>query len=302
MTLDTPPAAISNDPTTQCGYIGLVGLPNAGKSTLVNLLVGEKVSIVSAKPQTTRSVVLGIAHHGGMELVLVDLPGFTVSRKAEVKKLRSAWAEGIEQADELLVLVDASQPHQQSLPILVTMVGQQRRPITIALNKIDLVPKPQLLPLLAEWQARLAELGMADQPIFLISAKTGSGVPELLAHWQRRLPPSPWMFGGEMVTDQDVPTRAAELTREAMMHLLKDELPYNVQVVTEVFKPLRRGRYRIEQVIRVAIPRHQAMVVGHQGDMVRRIGLRARLGIQAAMEMDCDLFLRVLVAKKGTQG
>jgi GTP-binding protein Era len=291
------PTTPTTTPPTSCGYIGLIGLPNAGKSTLVNRLVGEKVSIVSAKPQTTRSVILGIAHHGPTELVLVDLPGFTVSRKAEVKTLRAAWAEGIEQADELLLMVDATQPHQQSLPALVAMVAAQKRPVTLALNKIDAVPKLDLLPLIAEWQGRLAVLNIENQMIFLISALNGNGVDDLVAHWQTRLPQGPWLFGSEMTTDQDPMIRLAELTREVMMHLLQDELPYNTKVATEVFKPLRGGRYRIEQVVRVSHPRHQAMVVGSQGEMIRRISIRARLNIHAALGIDSDLFLRVLVTK-----
>jgi len=277
-------------PPTRCGYVALIGAPNSGKSTLLNRLVGRKLAIVTPKAQTTRNRLLGIAIEGPAQIVFVDTPGiFAPRRRLDRAMVAAAWS-GAEDADEALLLVDASRGiDRDTRRILDRLAGRSRRSI-LALNKIDLVARESLLGL----TDALSREGLFD-PIFMISGLKGDGVEDVKRHLAASLPQGPWLFPEDQLSDAPERLIAAEVTREQVFLQLHDELPYASTVETEQWEDKPDGSVRIEQVIYVQQPSQRAIVLGEGGKRIKTIGARARAELARMLERRVHLFLFVKV-------
>ncbi|MEC9346312.1 MAG: GTPase Era [Pseudomonadota bacterium] len=280
-------------PQTRCGFVALIGAPNAGKSTLLNQLVGQKVSIVSPKVQTTRTRIVGIVTEGECQLVLVDTPGiFEPKRRLERAMVEAAWS-GQTESDATLLLIDAERGIGERVrPILDRMVAAGR-PFRVALNKIDLVRKDTLLALAAE----LGAIALVEE-VFMISALTGDGVDELRRHLSALMRPGPWLYPDDQVVDLPNRLLAAEITREKLFLRLHQELPYSLTVETEQWTEKPDGSLRIDQVIFVTREAHRPIVLGKGGRTVREIGQAARTELAEIYERPVHLFLFVKVREK----
>jgi GTP-binding protein Era len=285
-----------SEPATRCGYVALVGAPNAGKSTLLNRLVGAKVSIVSPKVQTTRSRVLGIAMEDGSQLVYVDTPGiFAPKRRLERSMVAAAW-EGAANADVVVVLVDAKRGLDEDTRRIIDGLKAAGRQAVLALNKIDLVKRETLLGL----ADLLAKEGIFD-PVFMISGQTGSGVDDLRSHLAAAVPEGPFLFPEDQLSDMPQRLLAAEVTREQVFLQLHDELPYASTVETEAWEEFKDGSVKITQTIYVQRPSQRAIVLGKGGAQVKRIGARARAELEQMFERRVHLFLFVKVRENWTE-
>jgi GTP-binding protein Era len=274
----------------RCGYVALIGAPNAGKSTLLNTLVGRKLAIVTPKVQTTRTRLLGIALAGVAQLVFVDTPGiFEPRRRLDRAMVRAAWA-GAEDADLCVLLVDAARGIDRDTSRIVEGLALRKRATILALNKIDLVRRESLLALAAS----LASLARFD-PVFMISSLTGDGVGDLAAHLAASVPPGPWLFPEDQLSDAAERHLAAEITREQVFLQLHDELPYAATVETETWTEKKDGSLRIDQVIFVERVSQRAIVLGEKGQRIKTIGARARAEIGRLLDRPVHLFLFVKV-------
>ncbi len=281
---------------TKCGFVGFIGAPNAGKSTLMNYLVGTKVSIVSPKVQTTRSRVLGIAIHDQTQLVFIDTPGiFRPKKRLEKAMVAAAW-QGAKDADILAVLVDSarSKVKQETWDIINDLKETGRKAILI-LNKIDLIAKDRLLALTEE----LFESGVFTD-VYMISATKGSGVEKLMDDLAERMPKSPWMYAEDQVSDMPMRLLAAEVTREKLFLQLQEELPYACAVETEEWENFKNGDVRVRQVIYVERESQRAIILGHQGKRIKRIGLDARTELGEMLDTKVHLKIFVKVRKNWT--
>jgi GTP-binding protein Era len=280
-------------PTTHCGVIAVVGAPNAGKSTLVNALVGQKVAIVSPKAQTTRARLMGIAIEGDAQLILVDTPGiFTPERRLDRAMVAAAW-EGAEGADLIALVVDGkggTGPKVQQ--VVESLKGRPERKILI-LNKVDIADKPRLLG----HAARLNEMLPFDETYF-VSAQTGDGIPELKAALAAAMPESAWHFPEDQVSDATERMIAAEVTREQLYLQLHAELPYASAVETEKYSERPDGSVEIHQQILVARETQRAIVLGKGGTRIKEIGARARAELSRIMGVPVHLYLHVKVNPK----
>jgi GTP-binding protein Era len=282
------------DPDTRCGYIALIGAPNAGKSTLLNQLVGRKLAIVTPKVQTTRTRLLGIALAGPAQLIFVDTPGiFEPRRRLDRAMVAAAWA-GAADADETVLLVDAAHATRRGVDrdtkhILDRLAATGRHAI-LALNKIDLVRRDALLGLADE----LFHSGVFAH-VFMISALSGDGVADLTRHLAASVPSGPWLFPADQLSDAPERWIAAEVTREQVFLQLHDELPYAATVETESWQERPDGSARIDQVIYVQRPSQRAIVLGEGGQRIKAIGARARVELEQMLERRIHLFLFVKV-------
>ena len=287
-----PPAEPRADPAARrFGFVAVLGAPNAGKSTLVNRLVGAKVSIVSPKVQTTRSRVLGIAIQGAAQLVFVDTPGiFQPRRRLDRSMVRAAW-QGAADADLVLLLVDAAQKgiDDDSRAILAGLAKAGRTAI-LGLNKIDLIRPERLLTFAAELNAS----GTFDAT-FMISALTGDGVGDLLDHLAGRLPPGPWHYPEDQLSDMPQRLLAAELTREQLFLQLHRELPYALTVESESWEEFKDGSAKVNQVIFVRKDSQKAIVLGHGGQRIKAVREAAQAELEAMLGRPVHLFLYVKV-------
>lgn len=281
------------DADRRCGFVAVVGAPNVGKSTLVNRLVGTKVTIVSPKVQTTRSRVLGIAIQGDAQILLVDTPGvFEPRRRLDQAMVAAAW-EGAAGADEILLLVDSGRGNLQGAAPLVEWLRTRHRSAIAVLNKIDLVEKAQLLHLAAELEAT----GVFAHT-FMISALSGDGVSDLAGFLAGSLPPGPWLYPEDQVSDMPARMLAAEITREKLFWQLQQELPYSVAVETEQWGDRTDGSVRIDQIIYVEREAQRAIVIGKSGQRIKTIGELARKEMELAFECRVHLFLFVKVRER----
>lgn len=274
---------------TKCGFVAILGASNVGKSTLVNLLVGAKISIVSPKVQTTRSRVRGIVVEGNSEIVLVDVPGiFKPRRRLDRAMIATAWTEA-EDADLCLLLIDAQKGLDETTQNIIDTLVKQKRQTTLVINKIDLIAREKLLPLIQ----KVKDIPIFDET-FLISAKTGENVKELLAYLAQRMPKGPFMFPKDNLSDLPNRLFAAEITREKLFLNLQQELPYSVAVETTLFEEKENG-IRIEQTIYVEREGQKAIIIGAKGSMLKKIGAAARFELSRIYEKPVHVFLFVKV-------
>ena len=280
-----------------CGFIALLGAPNAGKSTLLNALTGSKLSIVSPKPQTTRARVVGICMEGEAQLVFLDLPGvFAPRRKLDRAMVDAAW-EGAKSADVILLLVDVSRktlaPETQ---YIINWLKDQKRNAILVLNKVDTVPKGRLLELTKELTA-LSEF----TEVMMVSAATGDGLKDLTKLVASRVPEGEWHYPEDQLTDMPERLWAAEITREQVFLQLSQELPYQVAVETESWEERSAGLAVVGQVIYVQRDTQRAIVLGKNGTRIKQIGMQARAAMEAELERKVHLTLHVKVKENWSE-
>jgi GTP-binding protein Era len=284
---------MSEDTPRRCGFIAIVGAPNAGKSTLVNRVVGAKVSIVTHKVQTTRARVIAVMIHDETQLVFVDTPGiFEPTRRLERAMVAAAWG-GAGDADVVLLLVDAQGGMTNDVQRIVKGLRKSGRKALVAINKIDLVPRPQLLAL-------VEQLNATDvfEEIFMISALNGDGVDDLVPNLAARLPQGPWLYPEDHLSDMHERLFSAEITREKLFLHLHQELPYSLTVETEQWEEHRDGSVKISQVIYVERPGHRGILLGKGGQQIKRIGAESRKELESLLDRRVHLFLFIKVREK----
>lgn len=275
----------------RCGFVAVVGAPNAGKSTLVNRLVGAKVSIVTHKVQTTRTRVRGIAMAGDSQIVFVDTPGiFAAKRRLERAMVQAAWA-GIEDADVVLVVHDASRKNiSDDARLVIEGLTDTSHPPVLVLNKIDLVKRERLLALTAQ----LSEAGQFSE-VFMVSAETGDGIADLTEFLAARMPVGPWHFPEDQLSDITLRLMAAEITREKLFLNLHQELPYALTVESEGWEEFKDGSVRVQQTVYVARDQHKAMCLGKGGRTIRAVREAAQAELEAFLGQTVHLFIFVKV-------
>ena len=278
------------DNERRCGFIALIGAPNAGKSTLTNALVGSKVSIVSRKVQTTRAMVRGVAIVGDAQLVLMDTPGiFAPRRRLDRAMVTTAWG-GAHDADIVVLLIDAKKGVDEEAEQILAKLPDIAKPKVLVLNKVDLTDKPSLL---ATAQAIGAKAKF--DATFMISAATGDGVEDLKQWLAAHSPMGPWHYPEDQISDAPMRSMAAEITREKLFDRLHQELPYQATVETDTWKDLRDGSARVEQTIYVERESQRKIVLGKGGATIKAIGAEARKEIAELAEQKVHLFLFVKV-------
>jgi len=280
-----------NDPAFKSGYITIAGAPNAGKSTLLNRLLGQKISITSRKPQTTRNRIIGVVHRPAAQLVFMDTPGVHRARSPlNVKMVDEAYT-AIADADIALALIDVSKPLPDAEELMVQQFEKQRYPVIVALNKIDLVEKTKLLEIIDKWSARYP-----FKAVIPISAKQGTQVDRLLAEMEGLLPPGPPFFPEDMLTDMPERFVAAEMIREKVFRLTGQEIPYSTAITIETFSEEKQGiLVRIHATIHVERSSQKGMIIGKKGSKLKEIGEEARKEIERMVgtRVFLKLFVRV---------
>jgi GTPase len=275
---------------TRAGFCALIGAPNAGKSTLLNALVGAKISIVSRKVQTTRTQVRGIAMRGQSQIVFVDTPGiFQPKRRLDRAMVDSAWG-GAADADLVALLVDVRKWDSPETDAILEGLKGVRQPKALILNKVDTIEKPRLVEIAAALNEKLA-----FDATFMIAALTGYGCSDLLDWLAARMPAGPWLYPEDQISDAPLRFLAAEITREKMFERLHDELPYRSTVETEAWETLKDGSVKITQAIFVEREGQRKIVLGEKGSTIKSIGTAARKDIAEAAETKVHLFLFVKV-------
>ena len=275
---------------TRCGFVALIGAPNAGKSTLTNALVGSKVAIVSPKVQTTRTLVRGIAMVDKAQIVLIDTPGiFAPRRRLDRAMVTSAWT-GAHDADLVALLLDAKKGIDEEAETIFQKLGEVRQPKILILNKVDLVDKPKLLALAQEANAKAT-----FESIFMVSARSGDGIEDLRKWLAEHVPAGPWHYPEDEVSDAPVRQLASEITREKLYLKLHQELPYRSTVETESWEERKDGSVRIEQTIYVERESQRKIVLGKSGQTIKAIGAAARTELAQIIEQPVHLFLFVKV-------
>ena len=281
---------MSDNENTRCGFVALIGAPNAGKSTLLNALVGAKVSIVSRKVQTTRAQVRGIALHGNAQIIFVDTPGiFAPKRRLDRAMVESAWG-GASDADVVCLLIDARKGVDDEASVILEKLAKTKRRKTLALNKIDTVEHQELLAL----TQKINDICPFEET-FMISALKGHGLERMKERLADMMKPGPWLYPEDQISDAPLRSLAAEITREKIFERLHDELPYQMTVETDQWKNLPDGSARIEQTIYVTREGHRKIVLGEGGRTIKSIGSAARKDIGEAAEQKVHLFLFVKV-------
>jgi GTP-binding protein Era len=275
---------------SRCGDIAVVGAPNAGKSTLVNALVGQKVAIVSAKVQTTRQRLVGIAVEGAAQLLLVDTPGiFQPRRRLDRAMVKAAW-DGTDDADLIALVIDAKAGLKGEVPAIIEALAGRRERKYLILNKVDICVKEKLLVL-----AETISTKLAFEEIFFVSASTGDGIAGLKAALAATMPPGPWHYPEDQLSDATTRLMASELTREQLYLQLHAELPYSATIETEKWEERRDGSTAIHQQIIVERDSQRAIVLGKGGARIREIGAAARAAISELTGRPVHLFLHVKV-------
>lgn len=286
-----------NAEATRCGFVAIIGAPNAGKSTLVNALVGTKVSIVSRKVQTTRMRIRGVAMHGSSQIVLVDTPGiFQPRRRLDRAMVQAAWT-GADEADLVCLLIDAEEQlaspnglSAQDTDRILRRLNDAKRSSILIINKIDTMPRDRLLPLIEQ----LRERATFDQT-FLVSASQGKGTADVLRYLAQHVPEGPWAYPADQAADMPMRLLAAEMTRERIYDRLHQELPYATTVITEQWQAKPDGSARLEQTIFVERESQRAIVLGKGGATIKLLGETARKEMEAQFGHKVHLFLHVKV-------
>lgn len=278
--------------TDKCGLVAVIGAPNAGKSTLVNALVGQKVAIVSAKAQTTRARLMGIALQDRVQIILADTPGiFAPKRRLDRAMVAAAW-EGAQEADAILLVVDARKKRRDDIASILESLKDRRERKLLVLNKVDSIAKEPLLVMAEEF---MGPEGPGFDEVFFISALTGDGVPELKTRLAELMPEGPWHYPEDQVSDASERLLAAEITREQIYRRLHDELPYDSAIRPESYTHRKDGSIEIHQQIVVARDSQKAIVLGKNGTMIKAIGEAARKELAELLEAKVHLFLHVKV-------
>jgi len=279
--------------TTRAGFVALIGEPNAGKSTLLNRMVGAKVSIVTHKVQTTRARIRGIAMEGAAQIVFVDTPGlFRPRRRLDRAMVAAAWG-GAADADIVVLLVEAHRGLTPGVQAILDALGERLgagRRLALAINKIDRVKAEELLAL-----AQRLNAAFPFEKTFMISAERGHGVADLKAWLGTELPQGPWFYPEDQIADLPMRQIAAEITREKLTLRLHEELPYQMTVETEAWEDRADGSSRIDQPVYVARDGHKAIVLGHKGETIKAIGQAARGELAEFLGRPVHLFLQVKV-------
>jgi GTP-binding protein Era len=287
---EAPLRGAPQDDETRCGFIALIGAPNAGKSTLLNMLVGSKVTIVSHKVQTTRALVRGITAEASAQLIFVDTPGiFAPKRRLDRAMVTSAWT-GAHDADLVALLIDARKGIDEEAEAILAKLTDVRRPKILLLNKIDVVDRKVLLEL-----TKAANERAHFDATFMISALSGDGVADVKQWLAEHMPSGPWLYPADQMSDAPMRQLAAEITREKIYRRLHQELPYQSTVETETWKELKDKSLRIEQTIYVERESQRKIVLGKGGETIKAIGAEARKDIAEIMETPVHLFLFVKV-------
>jgi GTP-binding protein Era len=290
MVEESPPLEPAVASSTSCGIVALIGAPNAGKSTLLNALVGAKISIVTPKVQTTRALVRGITVEGASQLIFVDTPGiFAPRRRLDRAMVGTAWGSA-QDADIVVLLIDSRKGVEEDDEAISRGLADVRAKKVLVLNKVDLVEKGKLLP-----QAQALNGRAAFAETFMISALSGDGVADLKRWLAAQVPAGPWLYPEDQMSDAPLRQLAAEITREKLYLRLHQELPYRSTVETDVWKELRDGSVRIEQTIYVERESQRKIVLGKGGQTIKAIGAAARKDIAEAVEQPVHLFLFVKV-------
>lgn len=286
MAADRPPDGAA----TRCGFVALIGAPNVGKSTLVNALVGSKVTIVSRKVQTTRALIRGIVVEGSAQIILVDTPGiFAPKRRLDRAMVSTAWS-GAHDADLVCVLIDARAGIDAQAEAILTKLESVSHPKILVINKVDLVPREKLLAL-----AKAANERLAFSETFMVAALTGDGVDDLRRGLAQRVPEGPFLYPEDQMSDAPLRYLAAEITREKIYRQLHQELPYQSTVETDSWTERNDHSVRIEQTIFVERDSQRKIVLGKGGATIKAIGAEARKEIAAILEQPVHLFLFVKV-------
>ncbi|NOZ43490.1 MAG: GTPase Era [Alphaproteobacteria bacterium] len=279
-----------------CGFVALLGAPNAGKSTLLNSLVGSKISIVTHKVQTTRSRFIGIALHHNCQLIFIDTPGiFAPGKRLERAMVSAAWT-GASEADVVVVIVDAARMLDDNSRRIIDGLKKNNRQAILVLNKIDVIRRDSLLQL----SQQLNEIGDFTETL-MVSALKGDGLEDLKAVISRQLPRGPWLYPEDQMTDITERMLAAEVTREKFFLRLHEELPYAATVETESWQEKKDGSVRIEQVIYVERDSQKAIVIGKGGRSLKEIGKMARLELEEMLDRRIHLFIFVKVRKNWSE-
>lgn len=281
-----------NNTTTRAGFVALIGEPNAGKSTLLNRMVGAKVSIVTHKVQTTRARIRGIAIEGAAQIVFVDTPGiFRPRRRLDRSMVAAAWG-GASDADIILLLVEAHRGLTDGVQSIIDALKEQgaRAPVALIINKIDRVKSEALLALTQQLNE-----AFTFERSFMISAERGHGCDDLRKWLGESLPEGPWLYPEDQIADLPMRMIAAEITREKLTLRLHEEIPYQLTVETEGWEERKDGSARVDQVIYVARPGHKGIVLGKGGETVKAVGQAARIDLEEFMGRRIHLFLQVRV-------
>jgi GTPase len=291
-----PEPPVAEQAPRRCGFIAILGAPNVGKSTLLNRLVGTKVSIVTAKVQTTRRRILGITVRGAAQLIFVDTPGIfqpRPGRRLELAMVRAAW-RGAEDADQRILVVDARRGLDPDTGLVLEGLRERGDRAVMVINKLDLVRPPTLLPLIR----RFDETGLFDR-VFIVSALNGDGCDDLLQALAEGLPEGPWLFPEDQLSDLSQRAMAAELTREQLFRQLRHELPYSLTVETDSWVAAQDGsEVRIDQTIYVQRESQKAIVLGKGGQQIKAVGEAARTELEGMLGQRVHLFLFVKVRRK----
>jgi GTP-binding protein Era len=283
---------------TRCGFVAILGAPNAGKSTLINALVGEKVSIVTRKAQTTRSTLRGVLTKAQAQIVFVDTPGlFAPRRRLDRAMVASAWSAAAD-ADAIMLMIDARKEAAQAslseeTQSILAALAAVRKPRLAILNKIDLVERPKLLELAAKLNAALP-----FDETFMVSALSRDGLDRLVERLAAIIPAGPWLYPEDQIAEAPIRSLAAEITREKLIERLHDELPYQATVETDEWKDMADGSARIEQTVFVSRESHRKIVLGEGGRTIKAIGVAARKDIAEAHGAPVHLFLHVKVRER----
>jgi GTP-binding protein Era len=275
---------------THCGVVAVIGAPNAGKSTLVNALVGQKVAITSAKAQTTRARLLGIALEGQTQIILADTPGIFAPRRRLDRAMVSAAWEGAQEADAILLVVDALKQRRHELEPLLASLSERPERKLLCLNKVDASSKEPLLVLAQDLTAKVP-----FDEVFFVSALTGDGVTELKAHLAAMMPEGPWHYPEDQVSDASERLLAAEITREQLYRQLHEELPYDSAVRPESYQHRKDGSLEIRQQIVIGRESQKPIVLGKGGARIKAIGEAARKELSELLGVKVHLFLHVKV-------
>jgi len=287
---------MTEQPGTRCGFVSVIGLPNAGKSTLVNALVCSKVSIVSRKVQTTRTRILGILTKGTAQIALVDTPGLFAPKRALERAMVRTAVSGMEEGDLILHIVDVSKKNAFKDNAAIREMLKDKAPAVLVLNKIDIFAKHQLLELTAQMNA-----AFPYKDTFMISAMKGSGVEDIRTYLAANLPEGAWLFPEDQMSDVPMRMLAAEITREKVFEQLHEELPYAIFVETEAWEEFENKSIKINQTIFVERETQKAIVLGKGGSRIKEIGTAAREELKKILETDIHLKIHVNVLEKWTE-